>query len=308
MNVPVRVEPVGRKRGFHWNANRLEVDRVAAIVSEYGQSINVASNTGGAAYSLGFAARGHAEFSQGNQTATSVAGVSALLTVPSAPVHCRIGPGYEGIQIMIPGPVLEGAFSAILGVGVDKQLGFEMALGRGSRARGTLARLVRYILNEGDRQPSILSWPIIASNLVETLLHALVLGWPHRLSRQLERGARPAEPVYLRRAEEYLAANPHRAVTSTELAFQTGVSVRSIQGAFRLHRDSTPSAFLRSRRFELARQRLLTTPGCTVTDVAFGCGFEHLGRFSLGYRARFGESPSQTLRRAGPPPPVFDEE
>jgi transcriptional regulator GlxA family with amidase domain len=28
------------------------------------------------------------------------------------------------------------------------------------------------------------------------------------------------------------------------------------------------------------------------------CGFGHLGRFSIDYRARFGESPKETRRRA----------
>ena len=35
----------------------------------------------------------------------------------------------------------------------------------------------------------------------------------------------------------------------------------------------------------------------TVTSVAFNCGFGHLGRFSVGYKEIFGESPSATLRR-----------
>jgi AraC-like DNA-binding protein len=33
-----------------------------------------------------------------------------------------------------------------------------------------------------------------------------------------------------------------------------------------------------------------------VSEVAYRWGFTHLGRFAGAYRARFGESPSQTLR------------
>ena len=33
----------------------------------------------------------------------------------------------------------------------------------------------------------------------------------------------------------------------------------------------------------------------SVTDIALRCGFTHLGRFSVAYRTRFGESPSETL-------------
>ena len=39
-------------------------------------------------------------------------------------------------------------------------------------------------------------------------------------------------------------------------------------------------------------------PGATVTRVAHDCGLAHLGRFSQEYARHFGESPSETLRRA----------
>jgi transcriptional regulator GlxA family with amidase domain len=35
----------------------------------------------------------------------------------------------------------------------------------------------------------------------------------------------------------------------------------------------------------------------TVSDAAGRCGFLHLGRFSVQYREKFGETPSATLRR-----------
>jgi AraC-like DNA-binding protein len=36
----------------------------------------------------------------------------------------------------------------------------------------------------------------------------------------------------------------------------------------------------------------------TITEVAMRHGFPELGRFSVAYRALFGESPSATLRRS----------
>ena len=50
----------------------------------------------------------------------------------------------------------------------------------------------------------------------------------------------------------------------------------------------------RQERQKLRRAR----PGqTTVSDVAVACGFWHLGRFSGAYKALFGESPSDTLKR-----------
>ncbi|HEX2431520.1 MAG TPA: helix-turn-helix domain-containing protein, partial [Aestuariivirgaceae bacterium] len=39
-------------------------------------------------------------------------------------------------------------------------------------------------------------------------------------------------------------------------------------------------------------------PGDTATAIAYDCGFGHLGEFAQSYRLRFGESPSETLRRS----------
>jgi len=72
-----------------------------------------------------------------------------------------------------------------------------------------------------------------------------------------------------------------------------------LQAGFRAQRGQGPMAFLRARRFDLARAQLLSaSPRDTITNIAGNCGFEHLGRFSVEYRKRYGESPSQTLGRA----------
>ena len=56
---------------------------------------------------------------------------------------------------------------------------------------------------------------------------------------------------------------------------------------------------LRQARLARARRDLLEgLPGTTVTQTALQWGFQHLGRFSGEYARRFGESPSDTLRRA----------
>jgi transcriptional regulator GlxA family with amidase domain len=55
--------------------------------------------------------------------------------------------------------------------------------------------------------------------------------------------------------------------------------------------------YLRNARLRQVRQTLLRAdPGASVTEIAMGSGFTHMGRFSIAYRRRFDESPSQTLK------------
>ena len=71
-----------------------------------------------------------------------------------------------------------------------------------------------------------------------------------------------------------------------------------IQATFRRHRGYSPMVFLQTARLDAARATLTSGRPCRVTDVAFGCGFAKLSSFTAAYRARFGELPSATLRRA----------
>jgi AraC-like DNA-binding protein len=60
-----------------------------------------------------------------------------------------------------------------------------------------------------------------------------------------------------------------------------------------------PIRFLTLRRMHLAHRALLRADPSksTVTRIVTDHGFWELGRFSVAYRALFGESPSETLQR-----------
>jgi transcriptional regulator GlxA family with amidase domain len=106
-------------------------------------------------------------------------------------------------------------------------------------------------------------------------------------------------PRHLHRAEAYMGAHLHSPISIETLAQVTGVSAAAVFSAFRKFRGFSPMEFLRERRFERARDLLLSgaQEQRTVAEVALSCGFNHLGRFSVGYRQRFGESPNVTRRR-----------
>ena len=107
---------------------------------------------------------------------------------------------------------------------------------------------------------------------------------------------------YARQARAHLDANQDRAVSRAELCRVTRTSARTMNTAFQDRYGVTPQVYHRTRRLS-AVHRILKRhwPNeVTVTDVAFGHGFWHLGRFSQAYKHRFGESPSETLARRPP--------
>lgn len=102
----------------------------------------------------------------------------------------------------------------------------------------------------------------------------------------------------VRTAEEYMLENLSEICTIADVASELGISVRSLELAFRSVRDISPHRYLASLRLSTARRLLLSgTEITSVTDACFAVGINHVGRFATAYRERYGESPSETLRK-----------
>jgi AraC-like DNA-binding protein len=100
-----------------------------------------------------------------------------------------------------------------------------------------------------------------------------------------------------RNTQDFIEANFQECVQLESICRHTGVGVRTVQRCFREYFDLSVTDYLKTIRLDKAHRVLETTEGGeeSVTDIALRCGFTHLGRFSVAYRTRFGESPSETL-------------
>jgi transcriptional regulator GlxA family with amidase domain len=91
----------------------------------------------------------------------------------------------------------------------------------------------------------------------------------------------------------------HSNCTNEELAAYAGLTTRALQQLFLKHFNTTPTAYVHEQRLAEARKELRDPDNKkTVTRVASDLEFRHLGRFATAYRNKFGESPSETSRKA----------
>jgi len=106
-------------------------------------------------------------------------------------------------------------------------------------------------------------------------------------------------PHDLKRALEFLRADPSRSWTIGELAKSCGMAPRTLQKRFQQFIGRGPLGFLRDLRLDLVRKELLAASrSASVTEIAMRAGFNHLSRFATEYCRRYGETPSATLRRS----------
>ncbi len=100
------------------------------------------------------------------------------------------------------------------------------------------------------------------------------------------------------RAAQFIGAHLDDAMTIGDVAAAAGVAHRTLYRHFHDVRGVSPMRYARDCRFAQVREALLQAgPRDCVTTIAVQWGFCHLGRFSVEYRKRYGERPSETLRR-----------
>jgi len=149
-----------------------------------------------------------------------------------------------------------------------------------------------------------LAIPAIAKALEQELVHAMVrclTGNP----QIKERYCSVRHSRIIARFEDFLAARRYEPVYVSEICHAISVSERTLRACCHEHLGMGPARYLWLRRMDLARRTLLRADpqAATVTEVATKYGFWELGRFSVEYRALFGESPSASLHR--PPDAAF---
>ena len=157
------------------------------------------------------------------------------------------------------------------------------------RIRQQLATISRILRNSSNDQPTMLA---PKHDLVRELLE--ILAGPQEIT-SLKMTTR--KQLVLRRALDFLDANPGSPITVHQLAKETGAGIRTLEYVFRDYYGVTPKAYLSARRLSGARRELQwqEIESTLVSDVAHRWGFWHLGRFSADYKRFFGELPSETL-------------
>ena len=96
------------------------------------------------------------------------------------------------------------------------------------------------------------------------------------------------------------AESIQRIPSISELCLVANVSERTLRAVFVREYGLPPTQYFRAWALDQAHRRFIdgVEDSETVTEVATGLGFDHLGRFSIRYKQIYGEPPSETLRTA----------
>lgn len=168
-----------------------------------------------------------------------------------------------------------------------------------ARADAQALRLGRLLFDEVATGTGLLDRPGVAeswSGLLADILSDLLQDRENGAHTSPDSGRHSARRV--RAAEAYMRAHLATIATIRDVAGVLGVSVRTLESAFVAVHGIPPARYLALLRLEAARALLLAPAGpASVIEVCRACGIGHPGRFAAAYKARYGEAPSDSLRR-----------
>jgi AraC-like DNA-binding protein len=276
--------------------------KLSSVVLSYGSfaaAMEIRSVLDSPFYALYFRRFGSAEYTVGHRS---------FITSPQRgpflpglqPVRVRTGPNWHTFATRFPPEALRAELSRLLDREIIRPIEFNPAVDYDHGAGWHVRRLLGQLFEESRNYAAGATTLNLGLRQMEESLISLILeGLDHNYAKFVNGPNRDIAPWQLRAVEEFIRQSADQPHTLGKLAAVGGVSARSLQSMFQKRRGYSPMEFLRRVRFERVRDELShPNHNTTVTSAALQWGFLHLSRFAAGYHARFGEKPSETLRRS----------
>ena len=224
--------------------------------------------------------------------------VMAAIPEPGATMTLECGADAAHLVVRIARHAFDTHLSRLLGRTLDRPIEFEPAFDLSQVSANRWNFAVQMLHAEVLEPDSLLHDTIGLGSLEEFLMSALLHCHASNFTSQLS-GAKPPTSEAVRRSMDYIEEHLAEPISVHDVSDAAGVSVRTLQNLFAKEADQSPTNWIKNRRLERVRSDLAdasASSDITVTDIASRWGFNHLGRFAVTYKNRFGESPSQTLR------------
>jgi len=291
---PHRLEIHGNSQQLSSRMHHMTFGGVSLSRLKYGAEVDIEPGCLEDFYLIQMPLAGHASIDSGNHHVDSNTDLAAVIS-PTESTLMRWSADSDQLMVRIDRPLVERAVSAQTGHAVSEPVRFQLDF----RWRECEAWrcLLLYLSECANNQFDVVKYRLLVANIEQMVVTTLIAAQPHNLS-ELKGPRRTAVlPRHVRKVEDFLREHAHEPICADQLALLAGVSLRSLYAGFKEYCGISPLQYLRNLRLDGARQTLLAAPDSNIASVAMLCGFSHLGRFSIEYKLRFGESPSQTARQ-----------
>ncbi len=277
--------------------NRVTLGDVTLNYLNYGAEVEILPGELNSFYLVQMPLAGSAEISCGKENVHSNKNLASI-PHPLEKLKMVWHENTPQLMVYINRTRLEERLEELIGREVHLPVKFELGMDLTTPQAQSWRSLVDTLVTDVDRG-GITMHSGVRNQFQDLIISGLLLSQRHNYSESIGTKIMPATPRSVRLAMAACEANPEESLTVTEMARIAGVSIRSLQDGFKKCVGMSPTDYLRDVRLNRVREDLLSnaTQKNSIADIAFSWGFTHLGRFAKIYHQRFGELPSETLRR-----------
>lgn len=197
--------------------------------------------------------------------------------------------GFQGVTFSVAKNEIE-ALAEGLGISLEDGIGSSSVFLASEQANGPQALATRALSHLDPKGGA----PMNLSDEEEILTHFLGLTAASEQFNDCSTGKQRARA--LRVSLEIMETNVEENIQISTICAMSGVSLRTLNRAYREAFGIGPKAYFLRMRLGLLRRSLLeSAPATLVSDLANPLGFWHMGQLARDYRAVFGELPSETI-------------
>jgi AraC-like DNA-binding protein len=297
---PHRLSLLGPSNSFGLTLRVTQMGPITLGDITYDSDVALSFNEPRATYHVNVPLKGFVKSRHRGQQLTSTPTVATNYR-PDAEVTVTHWPGgSRRLAVSIEQLAVDRALEILVDGPLDSPIAFDAALPVNAGAAQDWVRLVLMVRRQLDHPDSLIRNPLVWDPLVESLIHGLLLAADHPYRQVVAAPAGPGRPAAVRDAMDIIAAGPHLPLTTSALAKQCHVSVRTLQEGFHRHLDMSPMTYLRVVRLRRAHRDLRSADPArsTVARIAHRWGFTHLGRFAAAHQRMYGQTPLQALHAA----------
>lgn len=291
-----RLERSSARGGFDARFNHAQGEAMGLAYLRYGGDVEIEPGCLDNFYLLQVPIRGYSEVLNGKDHVQTSVGTASMLN-PTRPTWMRMVGDCRKIMVQIDRSALHSMVERYLGLHLEHAVVFDSLVSFKAPALRQWNDHLTTCVHAADAGALFGNANPGTQMLVEEqLILDFVQAQSSNVRHFFDMPQPEMMPRQLRLARDYLHNMVAEPIVIADVADAAGVTARSLQLSFKRQFGISPLHYLRKLRLDLAHYELLNAaPGKPVSEIAYQVGFSHLGRFSIAYRKRFGEKPSETL-------------
>lgn len=277
--------------------NRVTLGDVTLNYLDYGAEVHITPGELNSFYLIQMPLAGSAEITCGKEKVHSDVNMASIPN-PLEKLDMIWHEGNPQLLVYINRSTLEERLEDLIGRELHLPVRFDLGMDLTTPEARSWRTLVDTLVADVDRG-GLTMHSGVRNQFQDLIISGLLLSQRHNYSESIGTSVEPAAPRSVRLAIQACEASPEEPLTVTDMARIAGVSIRSLQDGFKKYVGMSPTDYLRNVRLTRVREELISNRSLnsSISDIAFSWGFTHMGRFAKMYHERFGELPSETIRR-----------